>query len=159
MVRIINFKERKNRRILIGSVIIIIVILFVVWAFGINKNKQPANTIKIETPYCSLYYPEQLKSSLKVEVSEDDIYTVNFIGEINGNTAKLFCVYFGNIEGLEIGKIDIGNGNEVSVGVEFYTLEETIEWSQSDKDFAYSMRNAGNELVEFLKTDSAFIDE
>ena len=124
----------------------------------LGKDKQPAGTMGIETPYCTLYYPEEWEEYLEYEINEDLVYTITFTANIDGKEAKLFKLSFGDSGNLVIGKIHTDSKGDINVGLEVYTLEETLEWPENAKNIVYQMRDAADELVGHLKNDSDFIE-
>ena len=126
-----NNKNKKQKKVVaVLAVVLISLIGILVFGFLLNsdREKQPDDTVCIETPYGSLYYPDKWKDSITTEIDETNGYIITFVGEVNGNQVKLFSVSFGENESVQIGTLKTEDEEEIAVGVEFFTLEETVDW-------------------------------
>ena len=110
------------------------------------------SNMKIETPYCPLYYPSKYSESMYYESSdsENDIYKVHFYSKIEEMEDNLlFSLYFGGDEGEQIGAIKNDSGNIVPVYLVMNELE-VENYSEEQVVLLYSMQEACNELIEKL---------
>lgn len=73
-------------------------------------------TFKIDTPYCALYYSEEWKDSVKVDVASEEPYTADFTALLDGHNVALFSIVIGKDfgEGYALGTLKTDKG-EVTV--------------------------------------------
>lgn len=153
-----------EKMIAIMCVILAVLILsiFIVF-FNINtgndkdKEKNPykgeVESIKIETEYGHLEYPEKWEMSARIEAVEDKAFTaVNFYGTVKGKEEQqLFTVYFGNEGEIPIGRMMV-NDTTIDVGISFSDLN-TDGWAKEERDELYEMQEDVNFIIVQLEED------
>lgn len=110
------------------------------------------NYIEIITPYCTMYYPAQWKSMLRLEhvEEEDGIYKVHFYGQIEDQEVQLlFSIYFGGDEGEQLGAVMGSDGIPVPVNILLAELNPE-GWAEENAKILYSMQEAANQLIAKL---------
>ena len=110
---------------------------------------------RIETPYCTLFYPDDFYDFLDVQENEDrDTYT--FIGKTEDEKAfELFTVQFAEEQSDEsVGKIETGDA-VVYVDVKFDELKlDGLDESTSNR--LYAMQEGINTILDNLAKDSNY---
>ena len=112
-----------------------------------EKQEQPVEDkyMEIDTPYTTLFYPEQWKDYLQVETEEGDIYVVSFLADLENDSKQLlFKLSFGEKLENEFGSIQTKDGKNVDVAIEFAPSDE------NSSDVFLSMQEAANELLNKL---------
>jgi len=110
------------------------------------------DSIFIETPLCTMYYPARWENFLKIvqDDSMEDVYKVHFYGVVEYMPEQLlFSIYFGGDEGEQLGAVMSEAGIPVPVNLIMAELDLSY-WSQSDASIIYSMQEASNQLIEKL---------
>lgn len=110
------------------------------------------DNLRIETPYCMVYYPAKWSEYIFCEHdnTQEDVYKLNFYSSMYGLApVYLFSIYFGGDEGEQLGAVM----SEAGIPVPVYLLMAELDlsyWSQSDAATIYSMQEASNQLIEKL---------
>lgn len=106
----------------------------------------PADTA-IDTPFCTLYYPETWNDSLQVEQTEETNYYVRFRAALNGNPpVLLFTLIFGGDEGEQLGAVQDDRGEYVPVNLVIENLEN-CSCSDAEAAILYEMQEAVNSMI------------
>ena len=105
---------------------------------------------QIETPYCTLNYPEGLADLLLVVNTSEQPYTLEFyITMEDKQELRLFDVSFGENFGGNMGQINTLQG-EVSLNVNIYELTTDETWSDAEVNTAYAMQDVVNDIINQL---------
>lgn len=110
------------------------------------------DNLRIETPYCMVYYPAKWSEYISYEYddTQEDVYKLNFYSSMYGlEPVYLFSIYFGGDEGEQLGAVMSEEGIPVPVNLIMAELDLSY-WSQSDASIIYSMQEASNQLIEKL---------
>lgn len=111
------------------------------------------NTISINTPYGTLYYPALWKDYLGTEQTENietGVYSVEFYSKFaETDECLLFTILFGGDEGDQLGAILRDNGEFVAVNVLVADME-LDGWSEEEMQIIFAMKDAMNNLIEKL---------
>lgn len=106
--------------------------------------------VKIETPYCDLWFPGDWAGFLKTEIIESPVYSVKFSAELeSGKVQELFTVYFGGETGSLLGVIK-GSSGETEVRVDIPEFVPDGSWSASDINIVFSMQEEVNYIIDKL---------
>lgn len=117
-----------------------------------NTNSQ---FLEIETPYCTLYYPNLWENVIEIEKIEDEIYIVKFSVTLEGKGKQhLFDIVF-NDEDKGVGYFNTKDGkinvNMISVDILF---DDT--WTEVEKNRIYAMQEEANSTLELLRNQPGF---
>lgn len=105
---------------------------------------------QIQTPHCTLSYPEELADHLLVLNTCEEPYTLEFYAVMEEKQElRLFDLSFSETSG-NMGNIVTSNG-EVFLNITIYTLEMDETWSEGEITTAYAMQDVVNEIVEQLQ--------
>lgn len=115
---------------------------------------QPEGMV-IETPYGDLRYPEELGSSLHVNVRREGVFTVEFFARLAGREdVPLFDICFGG--GSDpIGAVAAEDGTLVNVSLRVYPFTPAEDWTQPEIDTVLAMQEAVNEVLGSLELQEA----
>ena len=118
---------------------------------SIKTNK---TDILIDTAYGTLYYPLQWKDYFSYEISEDDPYTVKFLGKISEkNTVELFSIVFGEKGDIHVGEIVGDNACKVYVSP---VTEINKKWNDDEVATFQAMQEDLNYTIEKLTKIKAY---
>jgi len=121
---------------------------------NLSDPSETDGDVVVETPYCSLSYPGDWGDMLKIEHRDEDVYAVDFFGQIEGKEKiLLFTVIFGGDEGSLLGTIKDGDGNDISVNITFNDIEFDNSWTEVEKNRIYAMQEDANYLMDELALD------
>lgn len=105
----------------------------------------------IPTPVCELQYPARWKDYLKLEVLEDEVYTLEFYVNFDGlEPVHLFSIYLGGDRGIHVTDITAADGSVVKLFVDIFELEPDSNWTDSQKAIALAMQEDINFLLSEL---------
>jgi len=105
---------------------------------------------QIETPYCTLNYPEGLAYLLLVINTSQQPYTLEFYAVMEGKQElRLFDISLGEGSDGNMGMAVTPEG-EVPLNVTIYTLTMDETWSENEITTAYAMQDVVNEMIEQL---------
>lgn len=128
-----------------------------------NNNTDYDETIEmtnIETPYCTLMYPTEYYSKLKLEDStEGNIFSKTFSYVYGEELIELFVVHFNNPdEGYKIGFI-LKDGEKVPLTIELCDYDQKESFEEEELDNMRIMQEAVNDMIDLIMTDKNFISE
>lgn len=107
----------------------------------------------IETPNGNLYYPLRWQKFVRVEQTEEEVYTVKFYSALEGKEElELFDVAFGGDEGTLIGTL-----NDKPVYIISSSAELPDEWTEDEKNVYYTMLEDINYLLGRLEKEEGFV--
>lgn len=112
---------------------------------------------QIQTPYCTLSYPEGLADLLLVINTSQQPYTLEFYAVMEEKPElRLFDISLGEGSGGNMGKTTTPEG-EVPLNVTIYTLTMDEDWTEGEISTAYAMQDVVNDMIEQMapKNDSA----
>lgn len=160
-------KNRKKENKLIIAILCIAALVLICLCIGIGlsgKNKkedvlstveqqmQEEEAFEIETKYGSLYYPKKWESQVRIEIDENDEYTVKFYGTVEGKEEQhLFNVVFGE-KGNKLGSFE-KDGETVTVCLDFEENTMNDEWTEEEKNIIYAMQEDINYLIGMWEKD------
>lgn len=108
--------------------------------------------IEITTPYGKLHYPPVWKDNLHLNVTEGEVYTVEFYANVGNHPQQhLFDVQIGPLSDGEIELYTV-NGQTVSLSIRFALGTVDPSWSQADADILYGMMDDVTYLLNTLPT-------
>lgn len=115
-------------------------------------EEEDTNTVTVHTEYGDMYFQEQWAEFMKTEqVMEDEVLTVSFMAEFNGQRYLLFKISVGAGEGDPVTQITDADGVQRDVFVVFEELLEYDELAQDEQNCLYAMQEEINFVVENLK--------
>ena len=118
----------------------------------LEEEGEDTNVVTVSTEYGDLYYQEQWAEFMKTEqVMEDEVLTVSFMAEFNGQRYLLFKISVGAGEGDPVTQITDADGVQRDVFVVFEELIEYDELAQDEHNRLYAMQEEINFVVENLK--------
>ena len=101
----------------------------------------------VETPYCTINYPEGLADNLVIANTGSSPYTLEFYAVLeNRKELRLFDISIGENSGGNMGKINTEEGN-IPLNVNIYTLPMDESWSESEMNTVYAMRDVINDIL------------
>lgn len=118
------------------------------------------DNMAIETPVCTLYYPREWESFLRISMTDGEPCTVVFSAELpSAVTAELFTVDFSG-EGMDIlGCLTTAEGERVSVSVRKHELIPEESWTEEDLFILQAMQSAVRVLESNLPPLESVIPE
>lgn len=123
----------------------------------VTTSDEATEVYEIETPYCTLMYPDKWENKVRTEVGVEDICEVKFYCAIEGKPEiELFDVIFGGEEGYKIGELYNDNGT-ISVYVITYDLELDDSWSENEQLEILGMQEDINTIISNLNELNSFI--
>ena len=152
-----NIKKviNKKNNLIVGliaacTVLIILLVICLFMLFGKADDKVD-DAIKIETPYCDLYYPDKWEDQVRVvKNSAGDEYIVEFYGTVGAHSeTKLFDFVLNSADGA-IGYIDHKKHGSVGVKIETFRTEGLDLWSEDDRLELCSMQEDVNFIIDNL---------
>lgn len=125
---------------------------------AIPETTEPlVEDVRIETPYCPLYFPGQWSEGLKTEIKEEDwVASVTFYGNVGGEDVLLFTLYFGGASGYPVGIFQTEDGMMLDVTMENNDFELKDSWSAGEADRICAMQEALNYVLEKLSEEDGF---
>lgn len=122
---------------------------------------QPSETVsmRIDTPYCELYFPAEWEAQITTTVNQyDGGCAVAFSGSVEDKQAYLFVVLFeeGEKQGNAVGYITTETGNTIWVYVEMNEQLTDATWTQEQADEIMTMQEGINHLLTELAQNVAF---
>ena len=103
----------------------------------------------LETPYCTLQYPEEWKDYLTVEQKQEKPLIIAYYAQLENKEAQhLFDIGFDSQKGIYVGSLDTTNGNKVKVYIELGVLTMDDSWSDADKQIVIGMYDDLSYLLE-----------
>lgn len=137
---------KKKKYYLVG----IAVILVILAGMFIFNNQDNNDYMKIETPYCDLYYPNQWEDSVRININESDICMVEFYAKIGDKPeVQMFNIVFGGQFSNPIGQLDVNN-ESIDVSIMTFDLIDSNDWSEEEKDSYYAMQEDVNCIISNL---------
>ncbi len=116
-------------------------------------------TFVIDTPYCQLQYPLKWRNYVRVEINEDDNYTVCFYGKAgNAPECHLFDVVFGESTAYRVGSVEVEQ-SMLTVGVEIYDIADEDEMTAEERLDLLSMCEDVNTVIRGLENCDNFIKD
>jgi hypothetical protein len=119
---------------------------------AIQPEEASMESVFVETPLCTMYYPARWTNSLNIvhDDSLEYVYKVHFYGLVENMPEQLlFSIYFGGDEGEQLGAIMNSEGIPVPVYIIMYELDLS-GWYEEPASMLYSMQEASNKLIEKL---------
>lgn len=115
-------------------------------------------SIEIQTDYCKLYFPESWKEQIKVKISKEAGYKVQFYGLVEGHEPQhLFDVCFNSDEGMLLGYLE--NGDEVvNLSIDLMEFEFDESWKQEEIDQIYAMQEEMNFVMNTLSKNDNYVE-
>ena len=108
------------------------------------------NTMK----YWKVTLPENVQWQ---EQTDTDVYSVEFYGEIQGETVSLYSISLGEVEAdYSIGTFKVDNGEAKPVWVKIYDLGDHPDWQEEDYTIAYRMLESVNSVIEQIMSSKNF---
>ena len=109
--------------------------------------------IELETPYCSLYFPEMWEDLLHINTVEQDGYRMEFGCQMeDGKVYRMFDIIFGTGGGIPLGAVNGPDGQRVHVYIQFYEPDEALEGDLLETFLA--MQEDVNRLISQLPLSS-----
>lgn len=110
-----------------------------------------AEYTEIDTPYCTLSFPEVWQAYLRVEREETaEDYRVLFYGQMEDKyPVLLFTIIFGGDYGEQMGAIITDNGQIIPVNIDMKELSLS-GYTDAEMTILYSMQEAANQLISEL---------
>lgn len=143
-----GFTFTRRAKILLPIIFVVILSAILLLVFSLRQDAK--DSIEIETPYCSLYYPSQWEDYLLTDTQKGDIYTVTFSAEFKGKAPlPLFAFTFGGEE-TDLGFIDMADGSTIAVNLIIYPFEESSDYSSEETEIIYTMQEDLNYVLEQL---------
>lgn len=116
-----------------------------------SQNNE-VNTLEIETPFCTLYYPGRWGDALRYDHddSQEGVYKVRFYGKVEDKEVQhLFSIYFGGDEGEQLGAVL--SSEEIPVPVNLLMAELKLDGlTDAEIELLCTMQEASNQLIERL---------
>lgn len=107
--------------------------------------------ITIDTPKGELHYPARWQDSLKVEIRQGDVCSVEFYCTLEGfEDVLLFIIHFGGEEGFEVADFTCPDGSTVALHMTICEIEPDINWSDAQKALVFAMQEDLNYLLTAL---------
>ena len=126
----------------------------------LKVQSQPVEEISCsayETPYGTLYYPDEYAQYLEVTVHEEKGCRVEFCFlREDGEQIALFDVCFGDSEGTPVGRYTGQDGVSVPVYLVSYAVSENCFRDDQERDLYYTMAEGVNFLLEKYAETEAF---
>lgn len=108
-----------------------------------NLITETVDNMAIETPVCTLYYPLEWESLLRVEMTDGEPYSVAFWAELPSEVwAELFTVRFGEETDSPLGYLTTETGERFLVSVEKHALVPDESWTEEDLFILQAMQAA-----------------
>lgn len=119
---------------------------------GTVDEIQIAEEIEIDTPYGTLYFPNQWEEFVTAEQKEDDdTVVVTFTATVQDTTYPLFEVTIGGTDGVKAGELTDAKGTKRTVYMQVYELEEDPNLTDSEQNRLYAMQEDLNYLIDHLE--------
>ena len=110
-----------------------------------DENK----TYGIDTPYCTVQYPEKWKQYLKnTESEENGVFRQTYYCVLNNKETELFSIYFGAVENTTVIGNIIHDGSRIPFSVSSAELMPNSGFSEEEKDIIKGMDYAVNTIIE-----------
>lgn len=128
-------------------------------ADGMEFAPTEAPGIAVDTPYITLYCPEEWRDAVKVDQKEENgTYTVTFHTTVADMDTVLFSVIFSageTVEGFPLGTLEDGDAGTVSV---YAAMNEELPETWGDEEITQfgAMQERVNDLIMQLHEDSRF---
>ncbi len=121
------------------------------------NNEVSDPTLKIETPFVELEYPEKWESKIKTEwVGTDNSGSMIFSLKYNDiSNVELFQVHFNEDAQIPSGVLKTEE-EEIRVGLSFAEFEFDDSWSDNEKDEFYAMQEDANFTIARLSENKNF---
>ena len=117
-----------------------------------DKADQAEAMRDVETEFGTLQYPEAYKDALVTEESkEDEIDTITFSADLEGQKYQLFQILICKDEGDSVGTVKDKNGTVRNVFVNMEELPDLSGLTQEQQDQVYAMQESVNTLIEKLE--------
>lgn len=113
--------------------------------------------IEIETPYCTLKFPDKWEQYLEYEINdENSVFSIEFFANIKQQKKKIFTVNFGDTNEKDgVGYIKTEKMEmPVSVKIEEIVLDDS--WTEKEKDILYAMGECVNDVIQSIVSDEAY---
>ena len=105
---------------------------------------------KIQTPYCTLHYPEGLAEYLLVANTSQKPYVLEFYAVMEGKQElRLFDIALGEGSGGNMGMVLTQEG-QIPLQVTMYTLTTDERWSEGEIITVHAMQDVVNEMIDQL---------
>ena len=148
MARYLKKKEKKPRSILWLLGILIVTIAIVVAVPAKRTFLMNTNTV-LETPYCTLSYPNKWANQVRIETSESSVYSVSYYAAFSDSQEiKLFTISFGDETENPAGVIQLENGDTVNVCVSVCALEPDENRTKEEWNVVQEMMDDLNYILE-----------
>lgn len=110
-----------------------------------------ADSMKVNTKYGALYYPDQWLEFVSISQStSDDVLTVTFQAMVQDKVYTLFELTIDQERGTEVGKLIDSSGKSYSVYLRLAELELDESLSEIEKDRLYAMQEDVNFVIDHL---------
>lgn len=121
--------------------------------FSEHMDFHPGEQTKAAMKYWSVDLPEAI---IWEEIIYDDIYQVNFYGDVAATRIKLYSVCVGDIEVENpLGTMEI-DGEVKMVSIRIDGLDQLNMMSEEDQSIAYSMMDTVNDVVQEIVSSEYF---
>lgn len=118
------------------------------------QQTEVAEDNMIHTPYGILYYPGNWNNSLRIEIEEDEQYTISFYyNEKNQEQIRLFDICIGKESAGAIGRRKLYDGTYAYVKIIDYAAEEKEGLSKAQQNTILDMIDAVNYTLEKLSLE------
>lgn len=105
---------------------------------------------RIETPYFTLQYPEELSDHLTVVKTSDSPYTLEFYAMLEGRPEqRIFDIRLGKDVPGNMGMVKTDSG-EIRVELILYRFVPGEDWSEGEINTVLAMQEAANDMLEQL---------
>lgn len=118
------------------------------------ENEQPTEdneAMSIETPAGELVYPVRWKDYLKLEIRQENGFTVEFYTELEGfDPVHLFDVHLNREQGIYVMDLTAPDGAVMKLYVDIFEIEADENWTDAQRSIVYAMQEDMNFLLSAL---------
>ena len=117
-------------------------------------TKVDETEILIDTPYCTLHYPNRYEEYLVLE--NGDKNSVEFWGRIGAVEELVFIVYFDDNGEYQVGSLDV-DGSPIPVSIHFGELDVEESAGKANAEIFWTMAEDANYLADAIRQEPNFI--
>lgn len=105
----------------------------------------------IDTPAGELVYPARWKDYLKLEIRQENGYTVEFYAMLEGfDPVHLFDVHLDREQGIYVMDLPASDGSVMKLYVDIFEIEPDNSWTEAQKAIVFAMQEDMNFLLAAL---------
>lgn len=105
----------------------------------------------IDTPKGELHYPARWNDSLRIEIRQETVCSVEFYCTLEGfEDVLLFIIHFGGEEGFDVMDFTCADGTTVALHMTICEIEPDINWTDAQKTLVFAMQEDLNYLLAAL---------